>query len=60
MYILSIKKTLKLKHRLPYEHIDELVVTGESDNLLILRISPNLKKDKVCYIIKWKQFNFKY
>ncbi|KAL2722195.1 unconventional myosin IC [Vespula maculifrons] len=46
VYILSIKKTLKLKHRLPYEHIDELVVTGESDNLLILRISPNLKKDK--------------
>lgn len=52
MYILNIKKTLKLKHRLPYEHIDELVVTGESDNLLILRISSNLKKDKVCYIIR--------
>ncbi|XP_015186299.1 PREDICTED: myosin-IB isoform X3 [Polistes dominula] len=46
VYILEMKKTLKLKHRLPYDHIDEVVVTGESDNLLILRISPDLKKDK--------------
>lgn len=46
VYILDIKKTLKLKHRLIYESINELVVTGESDNLLIIRISPDLKKDK--------------
>lgn len=47
VYILDTIKTFKLKHRLPYEAIEELVVTGESDNLLIVRIPPQLKKDKV-------------
>lgn len=47
MYILGTNKNFKLKHRLPYKSIDELVVTAETDNLLIVRISPELKKDKV-------------
>lgn len=47
VYILDTIKTFKLKHRLPYESITGLVVTGESDNLLIVRIPPELKKDKV-------------
>lgn len=47
VYILDTLKTFKLKHRLPYKAIEELVVTGESDNLLIVRIPPELKKDKV-------------
>ncbi|XP_043282313.1 unconventional myosin IC [Venturia canescens] len=46
VYILDTIKTFKLKHRLSYEAIEELVVTGESDNLLIVRIPPELKKDK--------------
>ncbi|XP_012274963.1 myosin-IB isoform X2 [Orussus abietinus] len=45
VYILDTK-TFKSKHRLPYKSIEELVVTGESDNLLIMRIPPELKKDK--------------
>lgn len=55
VYILDTLKTFKLKHRLPYKSIEELVVTGESDNLLIVRIPPELKKDKVrhyCILIK--------
>lgn len=47
VYILDTLKTFKLKHRLPHKAIEELVVTGESDNLLIVRIPPELKKDKV-------------
>ncbi|XP_044583800.1 unconventional myosin IC isoform X2 [Cotesia glomerata] len=46
VYILDTAKSFKLKHRLPYENILELVVTGESDNLMIVRIPPELKKDK--------------
>ncbi|XP_034942192.1 unconventional myosin IC isoform X2 [Chelonus insularis] len=46
VYILDTIKPFKLKHRLPYESIQELVVTAESDNLLIVRIPPELKKDK--------------
>ncbi|XP_012269556.2 unconventional myosin IC [Athalia rosae] len=46
VYILDTIKTFRLKHRLPYQSINELVVTGESDNLLIVRIPPELKKDK--------------
>ncbi|KMQ88374.1 myosin-ib isoform x3 [Lasius niger] len=46
VYILDTLKTFKLKHRLPYKAIKELVVTRESDNLLIVRIPPELKKDK--------------
>ncbi|KYN41072.1 Myosin-IB [Trachymyrmex septentrionalis] len=46
VYILDTLKTFKLKHRLPYKAIEELVVTRESDNLLIVRIPPELKKDK--------------
>ncbi|XP_066591838.1 unconventional myosin IC isoform X2 [Prorops nasuta] len=46
VYILDTIKTFKLKHRLPYKCIEELVVTGESDNLLIVRIPPEQKKDK--------------
>ncbi|XP_015522437.2 unconventional myosin IC isoform X1 [Neodiprion pinetum] len=46
VYILDTIKTFKLKHRLPYQSISGLVVTGESDSLLIVRIPPELKKDK--------------
>lgn len=55
MYILDTLKTFKLKHRLPYKSIEELVVTGESDNLLIVRIPPELKKDKVCHYYTTKK-----
>lgn len=46
VYILDTIKAIKLKHRLPYKSIEELVVTAESDNLLIVRIPSELKKDK--------------
>ncbi|KAK0170717.1 hypothetical protein PV328_008530 [Microctonus aethiopoides] len=46
VHIMDTVKPFKLKHRLPYDLIKELVVTGESDNLLIVRIPPELKKDK--------------
>jgi len=46
VYILDTMKTFKLKHRLSYASIEELVVTAESDNLLVVRIPPELKKDK--------------
>ncbi|XP_043474032.1 unconventional myosin IC isoform X3 [Leptopilina heterotoma] len=46
VYILDTIKTFKLKHRLPYKSIEELVVTAESDNLLIVRIPADSKKDK--------------
>ncbi|KAF7994644.1 hypothetical protein HCN44_004116 [Aphidius gifuensis] len=45
VYIIDTK-SLKLKHRFSYEIIIELAVTGESDNLLIVRIPTDLKKDK--------------
>ncbi|XP_067010798.1 unconventional myosin IC isoform X2 [Anabrus simplex] len=45
IYILE-GKTFKLKHNLPLDTIQEIVVTTESDNLLVLRIPPDLKKDK--------------
>nr|CAD7442721.1 unnamed protein product [Timema bartmani] len=40
-------KTFKIKHNLPLEYVLELVLTTESDNLLLLRIPPDMKKDKV-------------
>ncbi|XP_057322308.1 unconventional myosin IC isoform X2 [Microplitis mediator] len=55
VYILDTTKSYKLKHRLPYESIQELVVTGESDNLLIVRIPPELKKDKGDLILEVPQ-----
>lgn len=45
VYVIDTK-SLKLKHRFSYEIIIELAVTGESDNLLIVRIPTDLKKDK--------------
>lgn len=45
LYILE-GKTFKLKHNLPLDTILEIVITTESDNLLLLRIPPDLKKDK--------------
>nr|CAD7403468.1 unnamed protein product [Timema poppensis] len=39
-------KTFKIKHNLPLEYVLELVLTTESDNLLLLRIPPDMKKDK--------------
>ncbi|XP_063226158.1 unconventional myosin IC isoform X2 [Bacillus rossius redtenbacheri] len=45
LYVLD-GKTFKLKHSLPLDSIHEVVLTTESDNLLLLRIPPELKKDK--------------
>lgn len=46
LYVLD-GKTFKLKHNLQLDILQEIVVTGESDNLLLLRIPPEYKKDKV-------------
>lgn len=46
MYLLE-GKNFKIKHSLPLGSILEIVVTTESDNLMLLRIPPELKKDKV-------------
>lgn len=45
LYVLD-GKTFKLKHNLGLDILQELVVTTESDNLLLLRIPPEYKKDK--------------
>lgn len=45
LYVLD-GKTFKLKHNLQLDILQEIVVTGESDNLLLLRIPPEYKKDK--------------
>ncbi|XP_046992260.1 unconventional myosin IC isoform X1 [Schistocerca americana] len=45
LYVLD-GKTFKLKHNLPLNSIQEIVVTTASDNLMLLRIPPDLKKDK--------------
>ncbi|GLH09491.1 Unconventional myosin IC [Gryllus bimaculatus] len=45
LYLLE-GKTSKLKHNLPLDTIQEVVVTTESDNLVLIRIPPDLKKDK--------------
>ncbi|XP_075220204.1 unconventional myosin 61F isoform X2 [Lycorma delicatula] len=39
-------KNIKQKHRFPFETILRLEITTESDNFLLLRIPPDLKKDK--------------
>lgn len=46
LYVLD-GKTFKLKHNLGLDMLQEMVVTTESDNLLLLRIPPEYKKDKV-------------
>lgn len=46
LYILD-GKTFKLKHELPLDILQEIVVTSESDNLLVLRIPPEYKAHKV-------------
>jgi myosin-1 len=51
LYVLD-GKTFKLKHNLGLDILQEMVITTESDNLLLLRIPPEYKKDKVCCIIK--------
>jgi myosin I len=40
-------KGFKVKHKLSLDSITELVVTAESDGLLLMRIPLDLKKDKV-------------
>ncbi|XP_026327271.1 myosin-IB [Hyposmocoma kahamanoa] len=47
----SGRKTFKLKHRLPLEKI-KVVVTNESDNLILIKIPQELKKDKGDLIIQ--------
>ncbi|KAJ9584129.1 hypothetical protein L9F63_021538, partial [Diploptera punctata] len=39
-------KTFKIKHSLGFDIVQEIVVTTESDNLLLVRIPPEYKKDK--------------
>lgn len=51
LYVLD-GKNFKEKHSLQIDILQEIVVTSESDNLLLLRIPPEYKKDKVWYIIK--------
>ncbi|XP_069686515.1 unconventional myosin IC isoform X2 [Periplaneta americana] len=45
LYVLD-GKTFKPKHTLGLDILQELLVTTESDNLLLLRIPPEYKKDK--------------
>jgi len=46
LYVLD-GRTFKQKHSLQLDILQEIVVTSESDNLLVLRIPPEHKKDKV-------------
>lgn len=46
IYLLEVKKTFKVKHKLPL-NVLEFVVTSENDGLLLIKIPPELKKDKV-------------
>ena len=51
LYVLdaSSRKTYKLKHRLPLDKL-RVVVTNETDTLVLIKIPQELKKDKVSYI----------
>jgi len=51
LYVLD-GKNFAQKHDLQLDILQEMVVTSESDNLLLLRIPLEYKKDKVWYIIK--------
>ncbi|XP_070493184.1 unconventional myosin IC [Chironomus tepperi] len=44
--ILLDAKTYKVKHKIPYNKIPNIVVTKEGDSLLLIRIPSELKKDK--------------
>ncbi|KAF4527003.1 hypothetical protein B566_EDAN001550 [Ephemera danica] len=44
-------KSFKIKHRIALGDITELLVTSESDGLLLMRIPLELKKDKVIYTL---------
>lgn len=46
IYILNGGKSYKQKHRLPLEVIG-IVVSNESDDIMMIQIPPELKKDKV-------------
>lgn len=51
-HLLECKGTMKLKHCLPLKDL-HFVVTGESDNLLLVQIPEDLiKKDKVKHLLK--------
>lgn len=39
-------KSYKVKHRVPLIKIPNIVLTGENDNMLLVRIPPELTKDK--------------
>lgn len=45
LYLLD-PKTIKLKHKITISKIPKVVVTKESDNLMLIRIPLELKKDK--------------
>lgn len=44
--ILLDAKTYKVKHKIPLNKIPNIVVTKEGDNLMLIRIPAELKKDK--------------
>jgi len=44
--ILLDAKTYKVKHKIPFNKIPNIVVTKEGDNLMLIRIPSELKKDK--------------
>ncbi|XP_049873602.1 unconventional myosin IC isoform X2 [Pectinophora gossypiella] len=52
LYVLDAagRKTYKLKHRLPFDKL-RVVVTNESDSLILIKIPQELKKDKGDLII---------
>lgn len=43
-------KTFKQKHKLPLDVI-EIVVTSQKDDLMMIRIPPEFKKDKVTFCV---------
>lgn len=48
LYVLDAagRKTFKLKHRLPLDKL-RVIVTNETDSLILVKIPQELKKDKV-------------
>jgi len=51
IYILN-EKDMKPKHRLPYKAITSVQTSKLSDGIMIVKIPPELKQDKVCRFSK--------
>lgn len=39
---------MKTKHKFPIDHISKLEITSERDKFLLVRVSQELNKEKVC------------